>query len=164
MADGRDEGGECMKNPPAFQSISFMKTLRHLLHSFCWLALASCSALQGPPSPELFKRQLAITSILQKHSLPATSNQAARHADSEINMAVAHVRAVSLSQGLVFDGSRVSEGIVIVGRHSAVSPILLGLQFYRVPDGRIAYTDVTYSSGNNFSETQAMKSRLLRAL
>jgi hypothetical protein len=126
--------------------------------------LSTCSALQGPPSPDLFEKQIALSLLLKKHRLPTTSNQAARHVDPEINMAVAHVRKVSLSQGLVFDGSKVTEGIVVVGRHSGANSMLVGLQFYRVPDGRIAFTDVTHSSGNNFTEAMAMKSRLLRAL
>ena len=141
-----------------------MKKLHHLILPFGCLILSACSALQGPPSPDLFGKQIALSLLLKKHPLPNTSNKAALHADPEINLAVAHVREVTLSQGLIFDGSKATEGIVVIGRHSEGNSMLVGLQFYRVPDGRVAFTDVTHSSGNNFAEAMAMKSRLLRCL
>ena len=104
-------------------------------------------------------------SVLVNYQLPAQSTPpAARHADPQVDSVLQKMMAVAKQQGLIFDGSRSAEGIVVVGRAGkSGKPMLVAIAVYPKA-GRVAMQDTMTSNGADYRDATQMKERYLNAL
>jgi hypothetical protein len=100
---------------------------------------------------------------LEGYQLPAQSIAATSHPDPAVQQVIVRMSQIAQSQGLVFDGSRANEGIVIVGKQGSGYPILLAVSVYNTPRG-VATQDTSRSNGLDYREGMKMKERFFGAL
>ena len=110
-------------------------------------------------------QHVRLLTAMRDYQLPAQPVPPARHADPQVNSFLPKMMSVAAQQGLIFDGSRAAEGIVIVGRNGRESgkPILIGVSVFN-KGGRVMMQDTTQSNGLDFKEAQRLKERYLDAL
>ena len=129
------------------------------LASFVGCASSGSSAAAAPSGDEQGK----LMTVLQGYQLPAQSIAPTVNPDQDVQRAIVRMSQIAQSQGLVFDGSRARDGIVVVGKQGSSGPILLALSIYK-KQGRVAMQDTSFAKGMDFREGMQMKERFLNEL
>ena len=76
-------------------------------------------------------QHVRLITAMRDYQLPAQPVPPARHADPQVDAFLQKMMAVAARQGLMFDGRRAAEGIVIVGRNGqSGKPILIGVSVF----------------------------------
>ena len=120
----------------------------------------SAGAASSATSPDQHGKLMA---VLQGYQLPTQSVAPTANPDPDVQQVIVRMGEVARSQGLVFDGSRANQGIVVVGKQGTGGPILLALSVYKT-QGRVATQDTSASNGLDFSEGMKMKDRFFSRL
>jgi hypothetical protein len=101
--------------------------------------------------------------VLAGYQLPAASVPPAPNADPDVQAAISKMAGVAAEQGLIFDGSRTSQGIVVVGRQGTGGPVLLALSVYK-KGGRVAVQDAFNANGADYRDGMKMRQQFLSAI
>jgi len=108
--------------------------------------------------------QVRLMTVLRDYQLPAQSVPPARHADPQVDSVLQKMMAVANQQGLIFDGSRAAEGVIVVGRPGkSGKPMLVGVAVYP-KSGRVAMQDTMMANALDNRDAERMKERYLSAL
>ena len=104
---------------------------------------SGCSLLyeRVPTSRNPSAVQSTLFAALDHYTLPFTSIAPTPNRDPYVDASIHSMQKVAEAQGLVFDGSRATDGIVIVGRMGTVGPMILAVAVYAV-GSRVAMEDV----------------------
>ena len=102
-------------------------------------------------------------SALQGYQLPSASVAPTMNPDPDVQQAIMRMSQIAPSQGLIFDGTRANEGIIIVGKPGSAGPILLALSVYKT-QGRVATQDCSFAKGTDFREGMKMKDQFFSQL
>jgi hypothetical protein len=132
------------------------------------ILLTGCSILDPVPGGRTTgagptPAQVRLMGSLRDYRLPTRSIPPSQHSDPTVDAAIKSIFSVAESQKLIFDGSRATEGDVIVGRFGATDQMLVGLNLYS-SSGRVAFTDVHQWKASDMSEGTRMRQRFLSAL
>ena len=129
--------------------------------------LGGCSILEPTPGGRSANaptaEQWRLASLLRTYRLSEQSIPPTPHPNPVVDAAIKSMFSVAEKQKLVFDGSRASDGNVIVGRRGATDQMLVGLNVYPVAD-KVAYRDVTNWKLADVSEGTSMQRQFENAL
>ncbi|MBI5773083.1 MAG: hypothetical protein HZA89_04980 [Verrucomicrobia bacterium] len=141
--------------------------MRILTFSFLLFLVGGCSiidpTLGGRSAEKPTEAQMRLAGTLNNYRLPEQSIPPTQHPDSAVDAAINAMSRIAQQQHLIFDGSRATEGYVIVGRMGSTAQMLLGLNVYPVA-GRVGFRDVTNWKMSDISEGKQMRQRFLNAL
>src|SRR3990172_6079184 len=126
-------------------------------------------ALGGCATPdfqkhELSDRQLKLIAKLQAYELPSQSVPSTEVADQLLAAATSAAFRIALEMGLTADASAAGDGIVIVGKKVEERQMVLAVQFYVAPDGRVAFEETYRWKGIDMSAGSAMREKYLSIL
>ena len=126
--------------------------------------LNGCSVFEPiPRGSEPSPTHMRLLAVLRDYRLPSHSLPPTRNADPQVEAAIRSMQTKAEEQGLVFDGSRASEGTVIAGRMGSTDQMLVAVAVYSV-SGRVAIQDVHQWKASDMSEGARMRERYLSSL
>jgi len=107
--------------------------------------------------------QTMLFGALNHYALPSKSIAPPPNKDSQVDAAIHSMQNVAEDQGLVFDGSRATEGIVIVGRMGTAGTMILAVAVYAVGN-RVAMEDVSQEKAPDVSAAARMRKQFMGTL
>ena len=144
---------------------SLLQLLSTALVGLAALLPSGCALLYDrvPSGRDPSAAQTMLFHALDHYALPPRSIAPTPNKDSHVDAAIHSMQKVAEDQGLVFDGSRATQGIVIVGRMGSAGPMILAVAVYSVGN-RIAMEDVSREKAPDISAAARMRKQFMGTL
>lgn len=117
---------------------------------------------QGGP-PDLTGEDVKLKEALRDYKLPSRSVPPAPSSEVEMELAFNKMAVIATDQKLIFDGTRASRGLIVVGKQGANGPMIVGVAI--VPKGGyVAMLDVPIYDERDTVEAEKMHEAYITAV
>ena len=127
------------------------------------IAPPPATAAAAPPLADAASASLALLTLVRNYELPPRSVDPTPHRDDPVASIIRQLHEFADDHGLIFDGRRAAQGLVVIGRAGQIDDVIVGLAVYR-GRGRLGIQQLPQWAPADDDAGQAMHRQLTTAI
>ena len=121
------------------------------------------TAAISPPLTDASSASLALLTLVRNYELPPRSVDATPHRDAPVDNIIRQIQDFADAHGIIFDGRRAAQGLIVLGRPGDVDDVLIALAIYHSP-ARLGIQQLPTWAPADDDRGQAMHRALMTAI